>query len=106
IEFAFSHDSGKQSDAISRLSNNFDLIEQPAMLGAWPAVSLLFHRHDVAESKQEAVLKLDDASVFDPLYRGGVPKELARLGKSGIGFGQGQPLEPLRQLVASQIKDG
>jgi hypothetical protein len=76
------------------------------MLAAWPAVSLLFHRHDVAEAKQEAVLKLDDASVFDPLFRAGPPKELVRLGKTGIGFGQGQTLEQLQQLVASQIKDG
>ena len=106
IEFAFTHEAGKHSDAISRLSSNFDIIEQPTMLGAWPAVSLLFHRHDVAESKQEAVLKLDDASVFDPLFRGGVPKELARLGKTGIGFGKGQTLDQLRQLAASEIKDG
>jgi hypothetical protein len=106
IEFAFTHEAGKSSDAISRLSSNFDVIEQPTMLGAWPAVSLLFHRHDVAESKQEAVLKLDDASVFDPLFRGGAPKELARLGKTGIGFGQGQSLEQLRQLVTTEIKDG
>jgi hypothetical protein len=106
IEFAFTHEAGKSSDAISRLSSNFDVIEQPTMLGAWPAVSLLFHRHDVAESKQEAVLKLDDASVFDPLFRGGAPKELARLGKTGIGFGQGQSSEQLRQMVATQIKDG
>jgi hypothetical protein len=106
IEFAFTHEAGKSSDAISRLSSNFDVIEQPTMLGAWPAVSLLFHRHDVAESKQEAVLKLDAASVFDPLFRGGAPKELARLGKTGIGFGQGQSSEQLRQMVATQIKDG
>ncbi len=106
IEFAFTHEAGKQANAISRLSSNFDVIEQPTMLGAWPAVSLLFHRHDVAEAKQEAVLKLDDASVFDPLFRGGVPKELARLGKTGIGFGQGQTFEQLQQLTSTEIKDG
>jgi Carbohydrate binding domain (family 11) len=106
IEFAFTHEAGKRADAISRLSSNFDVIEQPTMLGAWPAVSLLFHRHDVAESKQEAVLKLDDANVFDPLFRASAPRELARLGKAGIGFGQGQTLEQLRQLASSQIKDG
>jgi Carbohydrate binding domain (family 11) len=106
IEFAFTHEAGKRSDAISRLSSNFDVIEQPTMLAAWPAVSLLFHRHDVAEAKQEAVLRLDDANVFDPLFRGGAPKELVRLGKTGIGFGQGQTLEQLTLLVATQIKDG
>ncbi len=58
IEFAFTHEAGKHSDAVSRLSSNFDLVEQPTMLGAWPAVSLLFHRHDVAEAKQDAVLRL------------------------------------------------
>jgi hypothetical protein len=106
IEFAFTHEAGKLPNAISRLSSNFDVIEQPTMLGAWPAVSLLFHRHDVAEAKQEAVLRLDEASVFDPLFRGGAPKELVRLGKTGIGFGQGQTLEQLQALVATQIKDG
>lgn len=106
IEFAFTHEAGKASNAISRLSSNFDVIEQPTMLGAWPAVSLLFHRHDVAEAKQEAVLKIDEASVFDPLFRAGAPKELVRLGKTGIGFGQGQTLDQLQALLATQIKDG
>jgi hypothetical protein len=106
IEFAFTHDAGKHSDSISRLSSNFDVIEQPTMLGAWPAVSLLFHRQDVAESKEEAVLKIDEASVFDPLFRAGAPKELVRLGKSGVAFGQGQTLEQLQQLLGSQIKNG
>lgn len=106
LEFAFTHDASKHSDAISRLSSNFDLVEQPTMLAAWPAVSLLFHRHDVAEATQEAVLKVDEASVFDPLFRAGPPKELVRLGKTGLGFGQGQTLEQLQQLVAAQVKDG
>jgi len=106
IEFAFTHDAGKHSDAISRLSSNFDIVEQPTMLGAWPAVSLLFYRHDVAEAKQDAALRLDDANVFDPLFRGGGLKELARLGKAGIGFGQGQTLEQLERLVSTQIKNG
>lgn len=106
MEFAFSHEAGKRSDAIDMLSSNFDVIEQPGMLGAWPAVSLLFHRRDVAESKQEAVLKLDEAQVFDPALRAGAPKELARLGKTGVGFGQGQTLEQLQALVSSEIKDG
>ena len=106
IEFAFTHEAGKASNAISRLSSNFDVVEQPTMLGAWPAVSLLFHRHDVAEAKEDAVLKLDEASVFDPLFRGGAPKELVRLGKTGIGFGQGQTLDQLQTLLTTQIKDG
>lgn len=106
IEFAFTHEAGKRSDAILRLSSNFDVIEQPTMLGAWPAVSLLFHRHDVAEAKREAVLRVDDANLFDPLFRGGAPKELVRLGKTGIGFGQGQTLDELQKLVQAEIKDG
>jgi hypothetical protein len=106
IEFAFTHEAGKRPDAISRLSNNFDVIEQPTMLGAWPAVSLLFHRHDVAEAKQDAALRLDDATVFDPLFRGAGPKELVRIGKAGIGFGQGQTLEQLQLLVSTQVKNG
>ena len=107
IEFAFSHQGGKRPEQVERLGSNFDVMEQPTMLGAWPAVSLLFHRRDVAESKQEAVLQLDDASVFDPSFRGGAPLELARLGKTGLVFGGGgQSPEQLRQLVATQIKDG
>jgi hypothetical protein len=106
IEFAFSHDGSKHADDVERLSNNFDVIEQPSMLGAWPAVSMLFHRHDVAESKQDAVLRIDPSRVFSPAFRGGLPKELARLGKTGVGFGQGQTLEQLQQLVSAQVKDG
>jgi len=110
LQFAFSHDARNRSDAIPLLSSNFDVIEQPAMLAAWPAVSLLFHRRDVAESKREAVLRVDDADLFDPLFRGSVPKELARLGKTGFGFGlglgQGASFDELTQLVSSQIKQG
>ncbi|HYQ17574.1 MAG TPA: hypothetical protein VEQ58_17495, partial [Polyangiaceae bacterium] len=106
LEFAFSHDSAKHSDQITKLANNFDLVEQPTMLGAWPAVSLLFHRHDVAESKQEAVLKIDQASVFLPGFHGGLPKELARLGKTGVSFGSGQTLEQLDLLSKTQIVEG
>ncbi len=105
LQFAFSH-SARRTDAIERLSSNFDVIEQPAMLGAWPAVSLLFHRRDVAEAKQEAVLGISDSQVFDPLFRAGPPKELVRLGKTGIGFGEGQTEEQLQKLVAASIKDG
>jgi Carbohydrate binding domain (family 11) len=106
LQFAFTHQASTHSDAISKLSSNFDVIEQPTMLGAWPAVSLLFHRRDVAEAKQEAVLKVDQSQVFDPLFRAGAPKELVRLGKTGLSFGQGQTLQQLEQLVGSQIKDG
>jgi Carbohydrate binding domain (family 11) len=106
IQFAFSHEVARRPEAIERLSSNFDVLEQPTMLGAWPAVSLLFHRGDVTESKQEAVLAIGDAQVFDPLFRAGPPKELARLGKTGVGFGQGQTEQQLRQLVTTSIKDG
>ena len=41
-----------------------------------------------------------------PSFRGGLPKELARLGKTGVGFGQGQTLEQLQLLSTAQIKDG
>jgi hypothetical protein len=107
LQFAFSHDVAKKPEAIAKLSGNFDVVEQPTMLGAWPAVSLLFHRRDVAESKQEALLKVDEAAVFDPLYRGAAPKALARLGKTGLSFGQGgQTLAELQKLVDAQIKQG
>lgn len=106
IEFAFSHDREKHAERIERLSTNFDLVEQPAMLGAWPAVSLLFHRRDVAESKLEAVLGIDEHSVFDPSFHGGAPKELVRLGKTGVSFGPGQAPAALAQLVTTHIKDG
>ncbi|MDF3067724.1 MAG: hypothetical protein K0R38_3325 [Polyangiaceae bacterium] len=107
IQFAFSHGAGRRADAIDRLSSNFDVIEQPTMLGAWPAVSLLFHRRDVSLAKQEAVLGISDAQVFDPLFRAGPPKELARLGRTGVGFGPGgQTEQQLQQLVAASIKDG
>ncbi|RYZ02231.1 MAG: hypothetical protein EOO73_32440 [Myxococcales bacterium] len=106
IQFAFSH-SARAAEGVDRLSSNFDVIEQPTMLGAWPAVSLLFHRRDVRVAKQESVLAITDAQVFDPLFRAGPPKELARLGKTGVGFGAGGQTEPeLQRLVAASIKDG
>ncbi len=106
LEFAFSHDRDHHAEHVERLSSNFDLVEQPVLLAAWPAVSLLFHRHDVAESQQEALLRVDETSVFQPLFRGGLPKELARLGKTGVGFGRGQTLPQLSQLVTDRIEDG
>jgi len=106
LEFAFSHDRDRHPESVERLSSNFDLVEQPTMLAAWPAVSLLFHRHDVAESTREAVLRIDEKSVFQPLFTAGVPKELVRLGKTGLGFGRGQTLEQLTGIVASDIEDG
>jgi hypothetical protein len=106
LQFAFAHQSSTHAESISRLSSNFDLVEQPTMLGAWPAVSLLFHRRDVKEAQSDAVLAIDEASVFDPAFRAGPPKQLSRLGKTGIGFGRGQKLEQLNELVQSQIKDG
>lgn len=106
IQFAFSHQASLRADVVSSLTSNFDVAPQPTMLAAWPAVSLLFHRRDVSATKQEAVLRVDEASVFDPAFRAGPPKELARLGKSGIGFGQGRTLEELNRLVQAQVKDG
>lgn len=106
LEFAFSHDGERRPDRIDRLTSNFDLVEQPAMLGAWPAVSLLFHRGDVAETRDEAVLRVDEASVFQPMFRGGLPKELVRLGKTGVSFGPGQSLEQLSRLVTTHVEDG
>jgi hypothetical protein len=106
IQFAFSHTASRRPEAIDLLSSNFDVLEQPTMLGGWPAASLLFHRGDVSESKDEAFLAMSDAQVFDPSFRAGPPKELARLGKTGVGFGQGRTELQLQQLVTATVRDG
>ena len=59
LEFGFSHDVSRSAEAPGALASNFDLIEQPAMLGLWPAVSLLFHRGDVRESELSAFVPVE-----------------------------------------------
>lgn len=103
LQFAFSHDGNKKPDAPGALNNNFDVIDQPAMLGAWPAVSLLFHRGDVKRAPLEACLKVDPKEAF----KGAVanfPTGLAQVARIGIDFNGGMSVAELTALRDKHVK--
>jgi hypothetical protein len=103
LQFAFSHDASKKPDAPGALNNNFDLIDQPAMLGAWPAVSLLFHRADVRSATLEACLKVDPKEAFkgaSPAFPNGV----AQVTRTGIDFHGGMSAAELSALRDRYVK--
>lgn len=100
LEFAFSHDAENRPDAPGALDNNFDLIHQPAMLGAWPGVSLLFHRRDVAPAKEVATLAVPPAEQYTPNATLSAPLGLAVVARTGIDFQGGKSAAELEALKA------
>ncbi|MFZ5895717.1 MAG: CIA30 family protein [Myxococcota bacterium] len=99
IEFAFSHDVKKRPEAIDVLSNNFDIIEQPAMLGLWPAVSLLFHRADVRESDLAAYVKVDREASLVPEAALPAPAKLGLIARTGVDFSPNAATPPIDKIV-------
>lgn len=100
VQFAFSHDGAKRAEAPGALSNNFDLIEEPSMLGAWPAAALLFHRRDVERAKLDAFLTLDPNQLFVPGVATNIPNGLGLVARTGVNFQGGESAEALQQLLA------
>lgn len=104
LQFAFSHDGNKRADAPGALNNNFDVIDQPTMLGAWPAVSLLFHRADVRKSPLEACLKLDPKELFKGAAASSLPAGLTQIARTGVDFRAGMSLAELTALRDRFVK--
>lgn len=98
LQFSFSQQLKKRPDRPGPLDNNFEIIDQPNMLGAWPAVSLLFHRADVRAATLEAYLHIDAKKAFqnaaDPVF----PAGLAQVARTGIDFEGGLDLAQLSRL--------
>jgi hypothetical protein len=99
LEFAFSHDVERRAEAAGALASNFDLIEQPAMLGLWPAVSLLFHRADVRESELLAFVKVEREASFVPEAALPAPPRLALIARTGVDFGAGPESAPIQKII-------
>lgn len=104
IQFAVSHDVNNKIDSIDMLSSNFDIIQQPTMLGGWPAVSAMFHRGDVRPADVEGYLKLNEADGLLPAATFNAPKQLALIARTGIGFGAGQTKAELEALRAKHVQ--
>jgi hypothetical protein len=68
------------------LNSNFDVHNQPGMMGAWPFSSLIVHRGDVRESPVGYFQPLSNAQVFDPATRIKVPEQMGMVAKTGIDF--------------------
>ncbi len=90
IQFALSHDLSKRVDAISSLSNNFDILDQPTALGGWPAVAALFHRGDVRSAELEGYLRYEKDNGFAPGANFDYPPKLGLIARTGVAFDAGQ----------------
>ncbi len=88
------------------LGSNFDIANQPGMMGVWPAVSLIVHRGDVREAPLGHFLPLSDDQVFDPRRAPRrVPNALAIVAKTGIEFtGAKQTPFDFNALLGKQVK--
>jgi hypothetical protein len=103
LEFALSHDFNNRPEQADTLANNFDILHQPTMLGAWPAASLLFHRRDVRTSDLDAFVKVDPEGTFPPdAGIENVPR-LALIARTGIDFGHGQSAAELAAIRAKYV---
>ncbi|HWA73129.1 MAG TPA: CIA30 family protein [Polyangiaceae bacterium] len=104
LQFALSHDGNKRPEAAGALNNNFDIIDQPTMLGGWPAVSLLFHRADVRKSPLEACLKIDPKEAFQGAVSPVLPAGLAQVARTGVDFRGGMSVAELTALRDRHVK--
>jgi hypothetical protein len=104
LQFAFSHDINKRAESPKTIASNFDIIEQPAELGAWPAVAALFHRGDVRPSELQAYLRVEKSSVFEPGARMNAPRQLGLIARTGIAFNDGLSTAELEALRAKYVR--
>jgi hypothetical protein len=99
VQFSWSHSN--QVGAV--LESNFDVANQPTMQAAWPAISMLLYRGDVAPSRRVAPARVALGDVFDPATRvwNRVPSGMAYAMKSGIDFSNqaAQDLKPVLDSV-------
>ena len=104
LQFAISHALEKSVDKPSLIESNFDVIEQPAGLGAWPAAALLFHRGDVRLSEVEAYLRVERQGLFAPGVLVNPPAQLGLIARTGIAFDGGQSAAGLEALRAKYVE--
>jgi len=90
IQFAFSHDVNKRVESVGTITSNFDIIEQPTALGAWPAVAALFHRGDVRPAELEGYQRYEKDAGFEPGANFDYPQKMGMIARTGVGFGSGQ----------------
>ncbi len=103
IQFALSHDINRKVDQISTMTSNFDVLEQPTMLGAWPAVATLFHRGDVRPAQIEAYLSYDKEKGFEPGASFSYPAKMGLIARTGVDFGVGKTTAELDALRAKYV---
>lgn len=104
IQFALSHDVSKRVDSVNTLTNNFDIIEQPTALGAWPAVAALFHRGDVRPAELEGYLRYEKDAGFERGANFEYPAKLGLIARTGVGFGAGQTKAELDAIRAKYVQ--
>jgi hypothetical protein len=104
LQFAMSHDIKRAIDKPQAIESNFDVIEQPTALGAWPAAALLFHRGDVRPSEIEAYLKIDAQAAFSPGAVFNPPAQLGLIARTGVEFAGGQSTAALEKLRAQHTQ--
>ncbi len=106
IQFALSHDVNRNMSQISTLTNNFDILEQPAVLAAWPAVATLFYRGDVQPAKVEGYLRYEPDAGLRPAAAFIYPAKMGLIARTGVGFGVGQSPAELDALRAKYTSGG
>ncbi len=104
IQFALSHDVSKRVDSVATMTGNFDIIEQPTVLGAWPAVAALFHRGDVRPAALEGYLRYDKDAGFEPGANFDYPQKLGLIARTGVAFNAGQSKAELDAIRAKYVQ--
>jgi hypothetical protein len=96
IQFAFRHNSTSDLESFAGpLDNNFDVANQPAALGLWPAASLLALRGDLKPDPEELYAPLSAAQALLPGSQLQAPGRRVLLGRCGVDLsGLGAPLPP------------
>jgi hypothetical protein len=92
IQFAFRHSS--KGDALSfsgPLDNNFDVANQPAQLGLWPAASLLALRGDLKPAAEARYAPLAPSLALEPGSALQAPGRNVLLGRCGVDFAGSTP---------------
>lgn len=88
IQFAFRHSGQADLTGFAGpLDNNFDVANQPAQLGLWPAASLLALRGDIPVAATERYVPLSPAQALEPGSQLPPPGRNVLLGRCGVDFG-------------------
>jgi hypothetical protein len=105
LQFAFRHSS--QEDLLSfggPLDNNFDVANQPAQMGLWPAAAVLARRGDVAKATNKDWTYLEPSAALKPGAHLGAPGREALMAECGVAF-EARPSD-VPALPAPEPQDG